>query len=79
MTRAQIEQLDAIANGTETTVVVLNRDGMMVTDIQAGRFLQRSPGFSTLAWIVSGGGPAYVAIYTGDKVEIEPGKITVRL
>lgn len=78
MTRAQVDQLDTIPNGTEISVEMRNRAGLRVAEIKAGRFLQRPLKFSTCAWIVVSGSQSHIVIYQGDLVEIEPDKITVR-
>jgi hypothetical protein len=78
MTRAQIDQLDAIADGARISVLVANRDSLPVANVRGGAFLQRGIRAPSVAWLVAIDG-AHVAVYEGDRVAIREGSITVML
>jgi len=83
MTRAQIETLDAIPEGTPMSAEIIGRDGELTAKVVDGVMIQRTPALGERGtWAVGFAGDdrrvALLTIREGDRVEIGEGRITVR-
>lgn len=83
MTRAQINQLDAIPDGTPMSAEIIGRDGVTTAKVTDGILIQRTPELGIRGtWAVGFAGDdrrlALLSIREGDRAEIGEGRITVR-
>ena len=83
MTRAQIDQLDAIPDGTPMSAEIIGRDGVTTAKVADGILLARNPALGSRGtWAVGfaaeGRRVALLTIREGARAEIQDGRITVR-
>jgi hypothetical protein len=83
MTRAQINQLDALPDGTPMSAEIIGRDGATTAAVTAGILIQRTPALGSRGtWAVGFAGDdrrvALLSIRECNRVEIGEGRITVR-
>lgn len=81
MTRAQIEQLDAIPERTRISAEIIGRDGAITASVSGGIWLGRGPS-RAMWWSVGFAADAVrtamLNIRPGDRVLIEERRITVK-
>lgn len=81
MTRAQMQQLDAIPERARMSAEIIGRDGVATAVVQSGIWLGRGTQRSlwwSVGFAADGERVAMLHIRAGDRVEIGEGRITIR-